>query len=149
MRVNTNHEIYKSNIFSSGLPSNPLPYAAAAAAINLSPISLQKVPLPEQCEALNLGKKNQGMNNNNTGENEDDHPPSVKRIKTERASSPQLARVTAVSRPTSAKSSPNTVAAGSPVREPNSPCTENGENSNNNNNNDNTIEMDIDVSTSK
>lgn len=118
--------------------------------MNLSPIALQKVPVPEQCEALNLGKKSQGTNNNNAGENEDDRPPSAKRIKMERASPPQSTRVTTISRPASQKTSPNAATVSSPIREPSSPCADNSENGNNNNNNgDSTIEMDIDVSTSK
>ncbi|VVC39168.1 Hypothetical protein CINCED_3A022864 [Cinara cedri] len=138
--------------------SAPSPYAAAAAAaLNLSPaVVMQKVPVPEQCEALNLGKKNPaGTNNNNAGENdEESQPPPSKRIKTEWSPPLSLHKVQAVaSRPASPKNaaavSPRPT--GSPVRESiSSPGRSGGEDDDDDNtdaNSDNNmIEMDIDVS---
>lgn len=153
------------------MQSSPLPYTAAAAAMNLSPVALHnnKAPAPgEQCEALNLGKKNAHQtNNNNAGENDAEEPPAAKRIKTERSPppppppsiSPAATRTAAVqqvaanSDPGTPKTSPNAVpavatpAACSPVRDPNSPrptdddvvdVTDDG-----------AIEMDIEVSAGK
>lgn len=132
---------------SADLQSNTSPYNAAtvAAAMNLSPIVLQqKGPVPEQCEALNLGKKCAGTNNNNAGENDDE--PTAKRIKTEpstgESAQPQ------VSRPTS----PKTAKSPSPVRDSISPgrvsADENNDKDGDDRNN-NMIEMDIDVSAGK
>lgn len=115
--------------------------AAAAAAMNLSPIVLQKDPVPEQCEALNLGKK--GTNNNNAGENEEDGQPMVKRIKTER-SPPSPPKIEAIISPSV---SPNAVVMTEniPARESDSPERSGTDNGEDGNDNDNTIEMDIDV----
>eukprot|EP00102_Acyrthosiphon_pisum_P027056 XP_016664266.1 PREDICTED: uncharacterized protein LOC100168299 [Acyrthosiphon pisum] len=127
------------------------PYASAPAAMNLqrqSPVALQPIngppAVPEQCEALNLGKKDQGTNNNNAGENEDepDQRHDKKRIKTER--SPQAV---VVSRPASPKTSPERLPAptgSSPGRESATSPERNGEDLCRDSNG--TIEMDINVS---
>jgi len=99
--------------------------------MNLSPVaSSQKAP--EQCEALNLGKKPQGANNNNAGEHdEQDAQPSAKRVRTGGSSStPPRAEVAVGPR-----SSP-----GSGVRDP-ADYYGDGD--------DDAIEMDIDVTAGK
>jgi len=126
------------------------PYASAPAAINLqrqSPVALHPnngpPAVPEQCEALNLGKKDQGTNNNNAGENEDE--PEQKRIKTERSP-----RDVVVSRSVSPKASPERFPAptgSSPVRESVSSPERNGDDLCRDSNG--TIEMDINVSAGK
>lgn len=149
--------------------SAPSPYAAAAAAaLNLSPaVVMQKAPVPEQCEALNLGKKNPaGTNNNNAGENEEEpQPPPVKRIKTEWSPPQSLQKAQAA---VSGPASPKCAAAGSPkpagsppAREPNaSPGLSGGggsgsgsggvvDDDDDNTDDNGTIEMDIDVSAGK
>ncbi|XP_022171974.1 uncharacterized protein LOC111034876 [Myzus persicae] len=124
------------------------PYASAPAAMNLqrqSPVALHPnngpPAVPEQCEALNLGKKDQGTNNNNAGENEDE--PDQKRVKTERSP-----RGAVVSRPVSPKMSPERFPAptgSSPVRESAATSPErNGDDLCRDSNG--TIEMDINVS---
>lgn len=102
---------------------------------------------PEQCEALNLGKKNRGTNNNNAGENEDElnQGHDQKRIKMERSTSPPQA-VSA-----SSKTSPEPFSAptgSSPARESAVVSPElNGDDQSDDNSG--TIEMDIDVSAGK
>jgi len=116
-----------------------------------SPVALHPIngppAVPEQCEALNLGKKDQGTNNNNAGENEDesDQRHDQKRIKMER--SPQAV---VVSRPASPKTSPERFPAptgSSPVRESATSPERNGEDLCRDSNG--TIEMDINVSAGK
>jgi len=116
-----------------------------------SPVALHPIngppAVPEQCEALNLGKKDQGTNNNNAGENENesDQRQDQKRIKMER--SPQAV---AVSRPASPKTSPERFPAptgSSPVRESATSPERNGEDLCRDSNG--TIEMDINVSAGK
>ncbi|CAH1737952.1 protein dead ringer homolog [Aphis gossypii] len=122
---------------------NPSPYATVPAAMNLqrqSPVALHSNNGPEQCEALNLGKKDQGTNNNNAGENEDE--PDQKRIKKERSP-----RAIVVSRPVSPKTSPERFPAptgSSPIRESATSPERNDDNQAMESNG--TIEMDIDVS---
>lgn len=115
------------------MQSNPSPYATA---MNLCPTVLQKETVPEQCEALNLGKKNRNTNNNNAGENDDE--PSAKRIKTERSSSSP----SAVSRRSPEDVGSKTVSsprAVSSEREPHSPGPRAEE----------AIEMDVEVTAGK
>lgn len=116
-----------------------------------SPASLHPIngppAVPEQCEALNLGKKDQGTNNNNTGENEDepDQKHDQKRIKMERSP-----RAVTASRLASPKMSPERFPAptgSSPVRESATSPERNGEDLRRDSNG--TIEMDINVSTGK
>lgn len=124
---------------SADLQPNTLPYnaAAVAAAMNLSPIVLQQKGLiPEQCEALNLGKKCQGTNNNNAGENDDE--PTAKRIKAEH--SPGGANEN--------KESPK-MKSPSPVRNSISPGRISADENENDDHSSNIIEMDIDVSAGK
>lgn len=86
----------------AGLPSSPSAVAAAAAAaytaataLNLTPTykgqPMSVVVVPEQSEALNLGKKRTSNNNNSEDEDEggrDSMSSAAKRIKTERSSPP-------------------------------------------------------------
>jgi len=143
------------NMFGVSLSVHPAdlqqtPYVSAPAAMNLqrqSPVTLHPnngpPAVPEQCEALNLGKKDQGTNNNNAGENEDE--PDLKRIKTERSP-----RGVEVSRPASPKKSPEQLPAptgSSPVRESSTSPERNGDDLCRDSNG--TIEMDINVSAGK
>lgn len=94
--------------FLSGLPTSPSAAYTVAAALNLTPAykgSMVSTAVPEQSEALNLGKK-RTSNNNNSGEDDDegseggrvgentmndngtDGLSAAKRIKTERSSPP-------------------------------------------------------------
>ncbi|XP_025412207.1 protein dead ringer homolog [Sipha flava] len=123
------------------LQPNTSPYnaAAVAAAMNLSPVVLQqKGPIPEQCEALNLGKKCQGTNNNNAGENDDE--PTAKRIKSDYSPGGASAKL---SRPASPK-----IKSLSPVRNSISPGRVSADENENDGDdrNSNMIEMEIDVS---
>jgi len=109
-----------------------------------SPVTLHpnngQPAIPEQREALNLGKKEHGTNNNNAGENEDE--PDLKRIKTELSP-----RGVEVSRPNSPKTSPKQFPAptgSSPVRQSSTSPERNGDDLCSDNNG--TIEMDINVS---
>lgn len=138
--------------------SSPSPYAvAAASAMNLqsSLVMTQKgpTPMPEQCEALNLGKKS-AANNNNAGENEDE--PSAKRLKTAERSPPRVQQVATNSRPvTPIRESCHTpeqiVADGDDEDGGGSDGGRDGgsDDKNDGNNNSNMIEMDIDVSAGK
>lgn len=127
---------------------SPSPYATVPAAMNLqrqSPVALRSNNGPEQCEALNLGKKDQGTNNNNAGENEEE--PDQKRIKKERSP-----RVIVASRPGSPKmTSPERFPAptiNSPIRESSTSPERNGDDKAADCSNG-TIEMDISVSAGK